>query len=89
MFLNVSVLNTLNIFTRSEILFEARKLRRANKLKSANSSDGKLIVRDDKDKKCQINELDDLIQFGYVKPTPAAPPAEQPAPSTSGASAMD
>ena len=74
---------------RSEILFEARKLRRANKLKSAYSSDGKLIVRDDKDKKYQINELDDLIQFGYVKPTPAAPPAEQPAPSTSGASAMD
>ena len=35
---------------RSEILFEARNLRRANKLKAAYSSDGKVLVRDKKDK---------------------------------------
>ena len=79
---------------RSEILFEARKLRRSNKLKSAYSSDGKIIVRDNNDKKHQINTLDDLVQFGYVKPTAAPggsapPPTEEPSPSSSSASAVD
>ena len=36
---------------RSEILFEARKLRRSNKLLAAYSSDGKIIVRDKKRQK--------------------------------------
>ena len=79
---------------RSEILFEARKLRRSNKLIAAYSSDGKIIVRDKKDKKHQIYDLDDLVEFGYVKPTivpegHVPPPTEGPMTSTSGASAMD
>ena len=78
---------------RSEILFEARKLRRSNKLKSAYSSDGKIIVRDKKDKKYQIAVSDDLVQFGYVNQTAVpggyAPPPTEETPSTSGAGAMD
>ena len=42
---------------RSKILFEARKLRRSNKLKSAFSSDGKIIVRDKKRQKVRDNCL--------------------------------
>ena len=77
---------------RSEILFEARKLRRANKLNSAYSSDGKIIVRDKKDTKYQISDLNDLVQFRYVKMTVSAGSAPLHAkvhPSTSGAGAMD
>ena len=82
---------------RSEILFEARNLRRANKLKAAYSSDGKVLVRDKKDKKQQISDLEDLVQYGYVKKPdaprgPVSTPAPMPMeaePSTSGASAMD
>lgn len=79
---------------RSEILYEARKLRRPNKLVAAYSSDGKIIVRDKENKKHQIYVLDDLVEFGYVKPVivpegHAPPPTEEPTTSTSGASAMD
>ena len=79
---------------RSEILFEARKLRRAKKLKSAYSSDGKIIVREINDTKHQINTLDDLVQFGYVKTTVAPvgvapPPTVEPSPSSSSASVVD
>ena len=78
---------------RSEILYEARNLRHANKLKAAYSSDGKIIVRDKKDNNFQISDLNELVRFGYVM-KPVAPdgavlaPGEQQ-PSTSGASAMD
>ena len=54
--------------TRSKILFEARILRRENKLKAAYSSDGKILVRDLEDKRHIINSLDDLVKYGYKKP---------------------
>ena len=76
---------------RSEILFEARNLRRVNKPNSAYSSDGKLFVRDKKDKKYQLSSLNDLVQFGYImKPDDvgvAAPTLNEAEPSTSGVGA--
>ena len=76
---------------RSEILFEARNLRRVNKLNSAYSSDGKLFVRDKQDKKYQLSSLNDLVQFGYImKPDNAGVPAStlnEAEPSTSGVGA--
>ena len=71
---------------RSEILFEARKLRRSGKIKAAYSSDGKITVRDKKDKKHMIHDLDDLVQFGYVKKNT---PTDESTSSSAGAGSMD
>lgn len=74
---------------RSEILFEARSLRRTKKLKSAYSSDGKIFIYDNNDKRQQISSLDDLIKYGYCKNSDDSSESGQPQPSTSGTSAMD
>lgn len=73
---------------RSEILFEARSLRRAKKLNSAYSSDGKIFVRDLQDRRHQVSSLDDLVKFGYVRrPDPSH--SVGPQPSTSGVGSME
>ena len=54
---------------RSKLLFDARTLVRANPLKAAYSSDGKLFVRDKEDKRHIINSDDDLNDFGDVNET--------------------
>ena len=51
---------------RSKLLFDARPLERANFLKAAYSSDGKLFVRDKEDKRHIINSDGDLSDFGDV-----------------------
>ena len=82
---------------RSQILFEARNFRRGRKLNAAYSSDGKILIRDLKDKRHIVTSLDDLVRFGYVKTidviesggsgsTTRAEP--QPQPSTSSVGGM-
>lgn len=73
---------------RSEILFEARSLRRARKLNSAYSSDGKLFVRDLEDRRYQISSLDDLVKFGYTR-KPEHGRSVGPQPSTSGVGSVE
>ena len=51
---------------RSKLLFGARTLVRANLLKAAYSSDGKLFVRDKEDKRQIINSDGDRSEFGDV-----------------------
>lgn len=70
---------------RSGILFEARSLKRAKKLNSAYSSDGKLFIRDLTDTRIQISSLGDLVQFGYKKKSSDSGDSAEPQPSTSGA----
>ena len=77
----------MGIQPSTDLKFSLRKLRRANKIKSAYSSDGKILVRDKKDKKYQISDLDDLVQFGYVKKIVSSG-GSAPSPSASGAGAM-
>ena len=55
---------------RSEYLYEARKLLKANNLKGAWSSDGTVLVKNNSDDVYRIMSLDDLIPFGYVPPAP-------------------
>lgn len=73
---------------RSEILFEARSLRRARKLNSAYSSDGKLFVRDLEDRRHQISSLDDLVKFGYTRESEHGR-SVGPQPSTSGVGSVE
>ena len=56
---------------RSKILFAARSLVRAKKLKAAYSSDGKLFLRDNNDEKYHVAAESDLDQFKNLEPRPA------------------
>ena len=56
---------------RSKILFAARSLVRAKKLKAAYSSDGKLFLRDNDDEKYHVTAESDLDQFKNLEPRPA------------------
>lgn len=73
---------------RSGILFEARSLKRAGKLKSAYSSDGKLFIRDLTDNRIQISTLKDLERFGFKMTSRDSSDSFGPVPSTPDAHAM-
>ncbi|MEW8544179.1 MAG: hypothetical protein AB2693_11655, partial [Candidatus Thiodiazotropha sp.] len=74
---------------RSGILFEARSLKRAGKLKAAYSSDGKLFIRDLTDNRIQISALKDLVRYGFQHTSRDSGDLVGPLPSTSGARAME
>ena len=50
--------------TRSKLLFNARALMRANKLKSAYSSDGKIFIRDNDDNRLVVKSDSDILEYG-------------------------
>ena len=49
---------------RSKLLFDARSLTRANMLKSAYSTDGKIFVRDNDEEWHMIKTYTDILKFG-------------------------
>ena len=50
--------------TRSKLLFNARTLMRAKKLKSAYSSDGKIFIRDNDDNRLLVKSDSDILEYG-------------------------
>ena len=50
--------------TRSKLLFDARSLVRVNKLKTAYSSDGKIFIRNNKDKRLLVKSDSDILEHG-------------------------
>ena len=52
---------------RAKLLFDARTLRRVNNIKAANSSDGKIFIRDNSDNRHLIKSDADLDKFGNVE----------------------
>ena len=55
---------------RNGYLYEARKLVKRDLLKGAWSSDGTILIKDNKDDVFRITSLTDLIPFGYTPPPP-------------------
>ena len=66
--LKIAFINEGLTKTRSKILCEVRILNCENKLKAADSSDGKILVRDLEDERHSINSLDDLVKYVYKTP---------------------
>lgn len=56
---------------RSKLLYSARKLVRARKLKAAYTGDGKIFLRDNDDNKHHITSENDLIPFENAEARPA------------------
>ena len=58
---------------RSSLLYNARSLAKVKLLKGAWSSDGNILVKTLNDGVHRINELNDLIQFGFLVMGPGQP----------------
>ena len=68
---------------RNGYSYEARKLVKRDLLKGAWSSDGTILIKDNKDDVFRITSLTDLIPFGYTPPPPKKPGVPVPGTSTS------